>query len=79
EKLHLDYEQVSSWNPRVIHADITGFGDSGPDAGQPGFDLTAYWSRSGLLASTRDAGARRPCRSGAAATTRRRSRSTRRS
>ncbi|MEU1596300.1 CaiB/BaiF CoA-transferase family protein, partial [Streptomyces sp. NPDC005708] len=57
EKLHLDYEQVSSWNPRVIHADITGFGDSGPDAGQPGFDLTAYWSRSGLLASTRDAGA----------------------
>jgi formyl-CoA transferase len=57
EKLHLDYEQVSSWNPRVIHADITGFGDAGPDAGQPGFDLTAYWSRSGLLASTRDAGA----------------------
>ncbi|MEU6651472.1 CoA transferase [Streptomyces sp. NPDC046900] len=57
EKLHLDYEQVASWNPRVIHADITGFGDSGPDAGQPGFDLTAYWSRSGLLGSTRDAGA----------------------
>ncbi|MFF3515111.1 CaiB/BaiF CoA transferase family protein [Streptomyces sp. NPDC002573] len=57
EKLHLDYDQVSSWNPRVVYADITGFGDAGPDAGQPGFDLTAYWSRSGLLASTRDAGA----------------------
>ncbi|MEV5478172.1 CaiB/BaiF CoA transferase family protein [Streptomyces sp. NPDC059687] len=57
EKLHLDYDQVSSWNPKVVYADITGFGDAGPDARQPGFDLTAFWSRSGLLASTRDAGA----------------------
>ncbi|MET8643091.1 CoA transferase [Streptomyces sp. NPDC004675] len=57
EKLHLGYDEVSGWNPKVIYADITGFGDAGPDAGQPGFDLTAAWSRSGLLASTRDAGA----------------------
>jgi crotonobetainyl-CoA:carnitine CoA-transferase CaiB-like acyl-CoA transferase len=57
EGLHLGYEEVSSWNPRVIYADITGFGDAGPDARLPGFDLTAFWSRSGLLASTRDAGA----------------------
>lgn len=57
EKLHLGYDEVSSWNPRVIYADVTGFGDAGPDAKLPGFDTTAYWSRSGLLASTRDAGA----------------------
>ncbi|MHA5054839.1 CaiB/BaiF CoA transferase family protein [Streptomyces sp. SD15] len=57
EKLHLGYDEVSSWNPRVIYADLTGFGDVGPDARLPGFDLTAFWSRSGLLASTRDAGA----------------------
>src|SRR6185437_7659545 len=57
ESLHLGYEEVSGWNPRVIYADITGFGDAGPDARLPGFDLTAFWSRSGLLASTRDAGA----------------------
>jgi crotonobetainyl-CoA:carnitine CoA-transferase CaiB-like acyl-CoA transferase len=57
EGLHLGYEEVSSWNPRIIYADITGFGDAGPDARLPGFDLTAFWSRSGLLASTRDAGA----------------------
>ena len=57
EALHLGYEEVSGWNPRVIYADITGFGDAGPDARLPGFDLTAFWSRSGLLASTRDAGA----------------------
>ncbi len=57
EKLHLGYEEVAGWNPRVIYADITGFGDAGPDATLPGFDVTAYWSRSGLLAATRDAGA----------------------
>jgi crotonobetainyl-CoA:carnitine CoA-transferase CaiB-like acyl-CoA transferase len=57
EALHLGYEEVSGWNPRIIYADITGFGDAGPDAGLPGFDLTAFWSRSGLLAATRDAGA----------------------
>jgi crotonobetainyl-CoA:carnitine CoA-transferase CaiB-like acyl-CoA transferase len=57
EALHLGYEEVSGWNPRIIYADITGFGDAGPDAGLPGFDLTAFWSRSGLLASTRDADA----------------------
>ena len=29
----------------------------GPDADLPGFDITAYWARSGLLSMTRDAGA----------------------
>jgi formyl-CoA transferase len=57
EKLHLGYDEVASWNPRVVYADLTGFGDAGADARLPGFDLTAFWSRSGLLASTRDAGA----------------------
>jgi formyl-CoA transferase len=46
-----------SGTPRLIYADITGFGDNGPDACLPGFDVTAYWSRSGLLSQTRDAGA----------------------
>src|SRR5271156_3386149 len=57
EKLHLGYDEVAAWNPRIIYADITGFGDNGPDASLPGFDITAYWARSGLLASTRDGGA----------------------
>src|SRR5271168_2772816 len=57
QKLHLDYDEVAAWNPRLIYADITGFGDDGPDAALPGFDITAYWARSGLLATTRDAGA----------------------
>jgi formyl-CoA transferase len=57
KRLGLTYEDVAPWNPRLIYADVTGFGDHGPDADLPGFDLTAYWARSGLLALTRDAGA----------------------
>jgi formyl-CoA transferase len=57
QKLKLEYEDVVQWNPRLIYADLTGYGEKGPDANLPGFDITAYWSRSGLLSLTRDAGA----------------------
>jgi crotonobetainyl-CoA:carnitine CoA-transferase CaiB-like acyl-CoA transferase len=57
KKLKLEYEDVVRWNPRLIYADLTGFGEKGPDAALPGFDITAYWARSGLLSMTRDAGA----------------------
>ncbi|HUA83898.1 MAG TPA: CoA transferase [Bryobacteraceae bacterium] len=56
-RLKLTYEDLLPWNPRLIYADLTGYGDEGPDADLPGFDITAYWARSGLLALTRDAGA----------------------
>src|SRR5229473_3277254 len=57
KRLKLTYEDVTAWNPRLIYADLTGFGDEGPDAELPGFDITSYWARSGLLSMTRDAGA----------------------
>jgi len=57
KKLNLEYENVVAWNPRLIYADLTGFGEKGPDASLPGFDITSYWARSGLLSMTRDAGA----------------------
>jgi len=57
KRLKLEYDDVVQWNPRLIYADITGFGEKGPDADLPGFDITAYWARSGLLSMTRDAGA----------------------
>jgi crotonobetainyl-CoA:carnitine CoA-transferase CaiB-like acyl-CoA transferase len=56
KKLKLEYDDVAQWNPRLIYADLTGFGEKGPDATLPGFDITAYWARSGLLSMTRDAG-----------------------
>ena len=55
KKLLLEYDDVAQWNPRLIYADLTGFGEKGPDANLPGFDITSYWARSGLLSMTRDA------------------------
>src|SRR6195256_6534339 len=57
KRLKLEYDDVAQWNPRLIYADLTGFGEKGPDAALPGFDITAYWARSGLLSMTRDVGA----------------------
>ena len=57
KKLKLEYADLVQWNPRLIYADLTGYGEKGPDSGLPGFDITAYWARSGLLSMTRDAGA----------------------
>jgi crotonobetainyl-CoA:carnitine CoA-transferase CaiB-like acyl-CoA transferase len=57
KKLKLEYDDVVRWNSRLIYADLTGFGEKGPEAGLPGFDITSYWARSGLLSMTRDAGA----------------------
>src|SRR5580698_4981040 len=54
--LKLEYDDVAQWNPRLIYADLTGFGEKGPDSALPGFDLTAFWARSGLFFMTRDAG-----------------------
>ncbi|MDB6011350.1 MAG: putative acyl-CoA transferase/carnitine dehydratase [Gammaproteobacteria bacterium] len=57
KRLKLEYDDVVQHNSRLIYADLTGFGEKGPDAELPGFDITSYWARSGLLSMTRDAGA----------------------
>ncbi|MCF3130402.1 CaiB/BaiF CoA transferase family protein [Streptomyces olivochromogenes] len=52
-KLGVEYETLAALNPRLIYADVTGFGEEGPDAHLPGFDVTAFWARSGLMDLTR--------------------------
>jgi crotonobetainyl-CoA:carnitine CoA-transferase CaiB-like acyl-CoA transferase len=53
-KLGLTYEALAPLNPRLVYADITGYGDKGPEADKPGFDITAYWARTGLMQVTHD-------------------------
>ncbi|MYW19715.1 CoA transferase [Streptomyces sp. SID2955] len=53
EKLGLEYDALVPLNPQLVYADVTGFGEAGPDAYLPGFDVTAYWARSGLMDLTR--------------------------
>lgn len=44
----LDDATLRALNPRLVYAVITGYGLEGPDAHLPGFDVTAFWARSGV-------------------------------
>lgn len=48
----LDYDSLKASNPRLVYAQVTGYGLEGPDAARPGFDVTAFWARSGVGAMT---------------------------
>jgi formyl-CoA transferase len=48
-RLRMRYADVAPLNPKLIYASMTGYGEQGPDADQPGFDSTAFFARSGLL------------------------------
>jgi crotonobetainyl-CoA:carnitine CoA-transferase CaiB-like acyl-CoA transferase len=48
----LDYESLGRTNPRLVYASVTGYGLAGPEADRPGFDVTAFWSRSGVARLT---------------------------
>ena len=52
-RLRLNYADVTPVNERLIYASFTGYGESGPDKDQIGFDSNAYFARSGLLDSAR--------------------------
>lgn len=39
DKFALDYPSIAEGNPGVVYASITGFGQDGPRASQPGYDL----------------------------------------
>jgi crotonobetainyl-CoA:carnitine CoA-transferase CaiB-like acyl-CoA transferase len=39
-KLGLDHESLSAVNPSIITCSLTGFGETGPYAGRPGYDYT---------------------------------------
>ena len=38
--------------PRLIYAAVTGYGLVGPEADVPAFDMTAFWTRSGVAHAT---------------------------
>lgn len=49
KRLGLDYESLKEKYPRLIWAQVNGFGDDGPLKDEPGFDTVAYWARSGAM------------------------------
>ena len=55
KKLGADYETLRAANPRLIYASISGFGQTGPYAQRPGFDLIAQ-GMSGVMSVTGEPG-----------------------
>ena len=51
QRLGIDYESVQKINPKIVYASISGFGQSGPWASRPGFDLMAQ-AMSGVMSVT---------------------------
>ena len=51
KKLGVDYETLKKINPKLIYASISGFGQTGPWADRPGFDLMAQ-AMSGVMSVT---------------------------
>ena len=54
QKFGLDPDSLFKANPKLVHATLTGYGTSGPDAWRPGYDVTAFFGRSGLYDSMRE-------------------------
>jgi crotonobetainyl-CoA:carnitine CoA-transferase CaiB-like acyl-CoA transferase len=53
-RLGLGYDALSALNPRLIYASISGFGQTGPYASQPGYDAIAQ-ALGGLMSVTGEA------------------------
>ncbi len=48
EKYGFDAASLREVNAKLVHATLTGYGTTGPEAWRPGYDVTAFFGRSGL-------------------------------
>jgi crotonobetainyl-CoA:carnitine CoA-transferase CaiB-like acyl-CoA transferase len=53
-KFGLDPDSLFQVKPNLVHATLTGYGTTGPDAWRPGYDVTAFFGRSGLYDAQRE-------------------------
>jgi crotonobetainyl-CoA:carnitine CoA-transferase CaiB-like acyl-CoA transferase len=47
-RLGLDYDSLKAEFPRLIYSAVTGYGLVGPQADTPAFDITVFWTKSGV-------------------------------
>jgi crotonobetainyl-CoA:carnitine CoA-transferase CaiB-like acyl-CoA transferase len=57
KKFRVEYDDLAQVNPRLIYGFLTGYGLSGQETDKPGYDLTAYWARSGMMSYMHNADA----------------------
>ena len=51
KKSGLDYDTLHAKFPKLVMAQLDGYGEKGDEAGRPGYDNTALWARGGFLYS----------------------------
>ena len=51
EDFGLDYESLSKAHPRLVYAQITGYGPDGANRDRAAYDIGAFWSRAGIAAA----------------------------
>src|SRR5260370_18461692 len=56
-KFGLGYRELAALNDRLVYAYLTGYGEAGDECEKPGYDVTAYWARSGLMNTIHNADA----------------------
>ena len=54
KKFQLDPDRLFEINSKLVHATLTGYGTTGPEAWRPGYDVTAFFGRSGLYDAMRE-------------------------
>ena len=54
ERFGLDPGALQRVNNRIVHATLTGYGTRGPEAHRPGYDVTAFFGRSGIYDAMRE-------------------------
>lgn len=50
-KSGLDYATLHEKFPKLVVAQLNGYGEKGAEAGRPGYDNTAFWARGGFMYS----------------------------
>jgi crotonobetainyl-CoA:carnitine CoA-transferase CaiB-like acyl-CoA transferase len=51
DRLGLGADALLAANPRLVYASVTGYGREGPDAHRAGYDVGAFWARTGIARS----------------------------
>ncbi len=64
EKYRLNFETLKAINPRLVLAQITGYGNRGPEAQRRAFDVAAWWARTGIMDMMKAPGGKPPIGAG---------------
>lgn len=51
-RMGLDPDSLTKRFPRLVYGQLTGYGTTGPDVDKAGYDIGAFWSRTGLAHTT---------------------------